>query len=84
MLGHELGYRFNELIYTIADAHIYQSQIPYAEALLEKTKPEGTPFPTVSIADNAPADFFAIRPHDFILSDYHPQFEKYEKIPTLV
>lgn len=84
MLAHELGYQFNELIYTIVDAHIYKSQIPFAEALLQKTVPEGTPFPTVTFSENAPADFFEIRPHHFILNDYHSQFEKYEKIPTLV
>lgn len=84
MLARELGYAFNELIYTIADAHIYKSQIPYAEKLLANTSPEGARFATMNFSDEAPSNFYDLRTDHFTWSDYHSQFEKYEKIPTLV
>lgn len=78
ILSQIMGYRATEFVYTLSDAHIYESQIPYVKELLEK---ESRPFPTVTL-DKSINNIFDFRRDHFTLSDYDP----HEKmvIPTPV
>lgn len=78
MLAATLGYRFEELIYDIEDAHIYESQYSYVEELISRPKLK---LPTISLTTNKDRieDF---RKNDFELSDYYPNPPM--KIPTPV
>jgi len=78
MLAQVLGYTAKELIYTISDAHIYDSQVKYVEELLHRTPRR---FPTVTL-DPTITDIFAFRPEHLTISDYEPYPEM--KIPTPV
>lgn len=68
MLGQITGYKMKELVYTLSDAHIYESQIEKVRELLSR---EPRPFPTVAL-DPTITDMFAFRPEHFTLSDYAP------------
>lgn len=68
MVAQTIGYRMNELVYFISDAHVYESQIPYVEELLWRNP---RPFPTVTL-DPSVTDIFDFRPEHFTLSDYDP------------
>lgn len=63
-----LGYEFTELVYTISDAHIYESEVPFVKELLDR---EPHPYPTVTL-DPTITDPFTARREHFTLSDYHP------------
>lgn len=78
MIGQILGYTPKELIYTVSDAHIYESQYPLVEELL-KREPKRLPTMTLDPSIKNIMDF---RPEHFTLSDYdaHPAM----KIPTPV
>ena len=69
MLAQVLGYTPRELVYTISDAHIYESQFTKVEELL-KREPE--PFPTMTITDSSIRDILDFRPEHFSLTDYYP------------
>lgn len=72
------GLHFNEMIYYISDAHIYESQYEHARKLIELTPKV---YPKVYLSDDAPTEnIFDFRPHHFIVEEYepHPWF----KIPT--
>jgi thymidylate synthase len=72
------GLYFEEMVYYISDAHIYESQYEHARKLIE-TEPKI--YPKVYLSDDAPTEnIFDFRPHHFIVEEYepHPWF----KIPT--
>ncbi len=78
MLSQNMGYTFDEIVYTFSDTHIYESQFEYVEELLKRSpKKLGTVVlkrQLVNIKD--------YRPDDFELSDYEPHPAM--RIPTPV
>lgn len=68
MLARVTGYTPKELVYTISDAHIYESQIKKVQELLAR---EPRAFPTVQV-DPAITDIFDFRPEHFTVTDYYP------------
>jgi thymidylate synthase len=68
MVAQYMGWKVKELVYTISDAHIYQSQYPFVEQLLSR---EARKFPTVKL-DPSINDVLDFRPEHFTLSDYEP------------
>ncbi len=78
LVARMLGYRFDELVYTISDAHIYESEVPFVEELIAR---EARPFPTVTLSDSITDPLDARREH-FTLTDYDPH--PHMMIPTPV
>ncbi len=78
LVARMLGYRFDELVYTISDAHIYESEVPFVEELIAR---ETRPFPTVTLSDSIVDPLDARREH-FTLTDYDPH--PHMTIPTPV
>lgn len=76
LVARMLGYRFVELVHTVSDAHVYESQIPFVEELIAR---EPRPFPTVTLDPSINDPLDARREH-FTLSDYDPH--PYMVIPT--
>lgn len=70
MVAQIMGYTPKELVYTLSDAHIYESQFGKVEELLAR---EPKPFPTMML-DSSITDIFDFRAEHFTLSDYeaHP------------
>ena len=68
MVAQILGYTPRELVYTISDAHIYESQYSYVEELLKR---EPKKLPTVTL-NNTITDILGFRPEHFTLTDYDP------------
>jgi thymidylate synthase len=68
MVAKLLGYHMTELVYTISDAHLYESQIEKVEELLTR---EARSFPTMTLRDGPPS-IFDFRPDDFVLEEYDP------------
>lgn len=68
MLAQATGYTPKELVYTISDAHIYESQFEKVKELLER---EPRPFPTMFL-DSSVKDLLDFRPEHFTVADYHP------------
>jgi thymidylate synthase len=69
MIAQVLGYKAKELVYTISDAHIYESQFSMVEKLLKR---ESRAFPTMTISDTSITDIMDFRPEHFVISDYNP------------
>lgn len=78
MLSKNLGYTFDEIVYTFSDTHIYESQFEYVEELLKRTPKK---LGTVALEKQV-ANIKDYRPDDFELSEYeaHPSM----RIPTPV
>lgn len=76
MLAQVLGYTMKELVYTISDAHIYESQFDSVKELLKR---DPRPFPTMTIPHGI-KDILDFKPEHFTLSDYNPHPAM--KIPT--
>lgn len=68
MVAQLMGYTPKELVYTLSDAHIYESQYEKVAELLAR---EPRAFPTVAI-DPSVNDIFAFRQEHFTLTDYDP------------
>lgn len=70
MVAQIMGYTPKELVYTLSDAHIYESQFAKVEELLGR---EPKPFPTMTL-DSSITDIFDFRAEHFTLSEYeaHP------------
>lgn len=68
MFAQVVGYTFVELVYQIADAHIYEMQYPYVRELLMR---EPRKFPTVKMDANI-TNIFDFRPEHFEIEDYDP------------
>jgi thymidylate synthase len=68
MVAQVIGYKPKELVYTISDAHIYESQIEKVKELLSR---EPRPFPTMTLNPNI-KDIMDFRPEDFTITDYNP------------
>lgn len=68
MVSQLMGYTPKELVYTLSDAHIYESQYEKVNELLAR---EPRAFPTVAI-DPSVNDIFAFRQEHFTLTDYDP------------
>ena len=66
MIAQATGYTPKELVYTISDAHIYESQFEHVKQLLER---EPRPFPTMYL-DSSVKDLLDFKPDHFTLSDY--------------
>lgn len=66
MIAQATGYTPKELVYTISDAHIYESQFEHVKQLLER---EPKPFPTMYL-DSSVKDLLDFKPDHFTLSDY--------------
>jgi len=78
MVAQFMGWKAKELVYTISDAHIYESQYPFVEELLKR---DSRRFPTVTL-DPSITDVLDFRPEHFTLTDYEPHPGM--KIPTPV
>ncbi len=78
MVAQFMGWKAKELVYTISDAHIYESQYSYVEELLKR---EPRAFPTVTLDSNI-KEVLDFRPEHFTLTDYNPHPGM--KIPTPV
>lgn len=78
MLSRTLGYEFDEIVYSLSDVHIYESQFEYVEELLAR---EPKRLGTVKL-ERQVENIKDYRPDDFTLSDYeaHPAM----RIPTPV
>ncbi|MDO8575628.1 MAG: thymidylate synthase [bacterium] len=68
MAGQVLGYKPKELVYTISDAHIYESQYEKVKELLAR-KPR--PFPTMTLNPER-KDILDFRLEDFTVTEYDP------------
>ncbi|MDB4984203.1 MAG: thyA [Patescibacteria group bacterium] len=78
ILGYE--YVFDKYVYYISDAHIYESQLPYVEELLQD---EPRTFPTIDLAETSPTDRLQeFRKENFLISDYNPHIRSFSTIPT--
>lgn len=71
MLSHLTGYKVDEFVHTISDAHIYEDQIEKLRPML-KRRPR--PFPTVNLTAEGKKvkDIHEFRGSHFELFDYHP------------
>ncbi len=73
MLAHVLGYTFTEYCHFIVNSHIYDCQWTHVDELLRR---EARGLPTVTLdfplSGDPVADFFAIRPEHFTVTDYNP------------
>jgi thymidylate synthase len=78
LVARMIDYTFTQLVYTISDAHIYESEMPYVEKLLQR---EPRAFPTVTL-DEAITDPMDARREHFTLADYDPH--PHMVIPTPV
>ena len=78
MVAQFMGWKAKELVYTISDAHIYESQYPFVEELLKR---DSRRFPTVTL-DSSITNVLDFRPEHFTLTDYEPHPAM--KIPTPV
>lgn len=78
MLAQIMGYKPKQLIYTVSDAHIYESQYKHVKELLSR---EPKRFPTVTL-DPSIKDIMDFRPEHFKIENYeaHPAMT----IPTPV
>lgn len=68
MVAQIMGYTARELVYTISDAHIYESQYEHVKELLSR---EPKRLPTVTL-DPSITNILDFRPEHFTLSDYDP------------
>lgn len=78
MVAQYMGWKAKELVYTISDAHIYESQYPFVKEIIKR---ESRKFPTVTLDPNI-KEVLDFRPEHFSLSDYDPHPGM--KIPTPV
>jgi thymidylate synthase len=75
------GIIFDELVYYIEDAHIYEMQLTHAQRLIDTDTEFPHVFPEIHFTEDAPTEnILAFRPEHFIVKDYvaNPWF----KIPT--
>lgn len=75
------GIIFDELVYYIEDAHIYEMQLTHAQRLINTDAEFPHVFPEIHFTEDAPTEnMLAFRPEHFIVKDYvaNPWF----KIPT--
>ncbi len=68
MIAQVTGYTPKELVYTISDAHIYESQFEHVKQILER---EPKVFPTMYM-DSTVNDLLDFRPEHFTVADYTP------------
>lgn len=66
MIAKDMDYKFDEIVYTFSDAHIYESQFPFVEELLNR-KPMTLGKVALSGSFKNIKDY---RPHNFKLTDY--------------
>lgn len=78
LIAREVGYTFTEYVYTISDAHMYESQFPSVEELLAR---EPRRFPTVTL-DPAISNVMDARREHFSLTDYDPHPHMVIPTPT--
>jgi thymidylate synthase len=78
MVAQIMGYTPKELVYTLSDAHIYESQYDKVKELLAR---DPKPFPTMTL-DPKITDIFEFKQEHFTLSDY--QAHAAMTIPTPV
>lgn len=67
-LAHATGYKAHEYIHSFSDAHIYENQVDVVREMLSR---EPRRLPTLTLNTDK-KDIFAIRPDDFVISDYDP------------
>lgn len=68
MVAQILGYKPKELVYTLSDAHIYESQFKKVKELLKRPSRR---LPTVQIK-NPTKEILKFMPADFVVKDYNP------------
>ena len=79
MMAQVSGLEVGELVHVIADAHIYERDVPIIEKLLEKDERPAPEF----IIDRSVTDFYQFTRDSFSLEGYDPQpFE--DKIPVAI
>lgn len=78
MVAQTIGYKPKEFVYTISDAHIYESQIEKVKELLKR---EPRVFPAMTLTPDI-KNILDFKPEDFKISDYNPHLAMI--IPTPV
>lgn len=68
MMAKNMDYKFDEIVYTFSDAHIYESQFSDVETLLNR---EPRALGRVALT-NEVKNIKDYRPKDFLLSEYYP------------
>jgi thymidylate synthase len=68
MLAQVMGWKAKELVYTLSDAHIYESQYEKVSELLSR---ESKKFPTLQMNADI-KDILDFRPEHFSVTDYEP------------
>lgn len=68
MLAQVMGWKAKELVYTLSDAHIYESQYEKVNELLSR---ESKKFPTLQMNADI-KDILDFRPEHFSVTDYEP------------
>lgn len=77
------GIHFDELVYYIEDAHIYEMQLTHAERLIENELNHPNVYPEIHFTDDAPTEnILDFRPEHFVVKDYKPN--PWFQIPTPV
>jgi thymidylate synthase len=78
MVAKDLDYKFDEIVYTFSDAHIYESQFEDVKELLNR---EPRALGKVALTSEV-KNIKDYRPQDFLLSDYDPHPEMTIPTPT--
>lgn len=70
MIAKHFGWKVGKFFYFVNNLHIYDNQFEQAEELLKRTPSAGQPRLILNVPDGT--NFYAIKPEDFELVDYHP------------
>lgn len=82
MMAQVTGYQAKELVYTISDAHIYESQAPSVLEMIAVSEAKPSKLATV-ILDDRVGELMDFRPSHFQVADYYPLLGV-RRIPTPV
>jgi thymidylate synthase len=67
MLAQQCEFEPYEFVYSVANAHVYEDQIPMAEEYLSRPKPDSP-----KLVLNKAADIYSYKMEDFQVKDYNP------------
>lgn len=70
MIAKHFGWKVGKFFYFVNNLHIYDNQFEQAEELLKRTPSACQPRLILNVPDGT--NFYAIKPEDFELVDYHP------------
>lgn len=85
-MAHVTGWEPGELVVDLVDAHFYlmdkitEEEVTPREAIEIMLSRKPLALPTLQLREDAPLDYFAIRPEHFILDEYEP----HPSIPNII